>query len=69
MLKKKKRKNPAYVILRVPIVTQGKRIQLVSMRIKVQSLALLIVSGIQHCLRLDPELLWLWCRPAYVGPI
>ena len=39
----------------VPIVAQQKRIQLVSMRMWIQSLALLSGLGIQHCHEL-------WCR-------
>ena len=39
----------------VPVVLQGKRIQLVSMRMRVRSLALLGGLGIWHCHEL-------WCR-------
>ena len=60
------------VIKGVPVVVQGKRIQLGTMRMWVQSLALLSGLRIQRCLEggvgcrwgLDPALLWLWCRPA-----
>ena len=41
--------------IEVPTVVQGKWIQLVSMRMQVQSLALLSGSGILHCCEL-------WCR-------
>ena len=61
----------------VPIVAQQIRIQLVSMRMRVWSLASLSELGIQHCLNcgighrhgLDMALLWLWCRLAAVAPI
>ena len=41
--------------LRVPVISQQKQIQLVTMRMKVQSLALLSGLRIQHCCEL-------WCR-------
>ena len=56
----------------VPVVAQQKRAQLVSMRTRVQSLALLSGLRIHTALRRgagrrhssDPALLWLWCRLA-----
>ena len=53
-------------------MAQQKQIRLVSIRIRVWSLALLSGLRIQHCPELryrsrsgsDPELLWLWCRAA-----
>ena len=52
-------------------MVQQKQIQLVSIRMQVQSLASLIVVsyGVGHRLGLDPMLLWLWHRPAAVAPI
>ena len=58
-----------------------KRIQLVTMRFQVQSLASLSGLRIWHCPELwcrsdsaqilssDPKWLWLWCRPAAAVPI
>jgi len=54
----------------VPVVAQGKQIQLGIMRLRVRSLASLSGLKIQHCHELwrrsktQLELLWLWCRPA-----
>ena len=55
---------------------QRKRIQPVSMRLQVRSLASLnglsgggVSCGVGCRLDLDPELLWLWHRPAAVTPI
>ena len=59
---------------------QQKRVQLVSIRMRVQSLAWLIGSGIQRCPELwrrlqtwlrsnDPMLLWLWRRPEAIALI
>ena len=61
----------------VPIVAQQKPIQPVSLRMGVRSLASLsgwgscaaVSCGIGHRGGLDPELLWLWYRPAAVAPI
>ena len=64
----------------VPVVVQRKRIRLGTVRLQVQSLALLSGVRIRHCCELcvgcrcgsDPELLWLWCRPAataLIGPL
>ena len=55
----------------------GLRTQLVSMKIEVRCLASLSglriwhcrESGIGHRCGSDPELLWLWCRPAATAPI
>ena len=63
------------LILGVPIVAQWKRIQLVSMRMLVQAMALLSGLGIQHCHELcvghrhglDSSLLW--CKLAVAAPI
>ena len=66
------------VDLRVPTVSQRKRTPLVSMRMGVQSLALLSGSRIWRCRELwcrsdprgsDPALLWLWWRPAAAAPV
>ena len=61
----------------IPIVTQRKRIQLVSMRARVQPLALLSVlriwccceHGVGHRHSSDLVLLCLWHRPAAAAPI
>ena len=57
----------------VPVVAQWKRIQLVSTKVQVQSLASLSDLGIQCCHELWCSsvlvLLWLWHRPAAVAPI
>ena len=61
----------------IPFMVQWKKIRLVSMRIRVRSLALLSGSGIGHCpelwcrsqMLLDPALQWLWCRQAAVAPV
>ena len=67
--KKTKKKKPGGV----PIMAQQLQTQQVSMRTQVWSLALLSGLRIQHCCELcgvgqrcglDPELLWLWRRPA-----
>ena len=59
-------------------MAQRKQIQLETMRLWVQSLALLSRLRIWHCHELwyigrrlgsDLLLLWLWCRPAAVAPI
>ena len=58
-------------------MSQQKRIQLVSMRMQVQSLVSLSGLRIRHCHEcgigrrqgLDSELLWLWCRPVATAPI
>ena len=58
-------------------MVQQKRTRLVSMSMRVPSPALLVgrgsgvaVScGVGHRCGSDPELLWLWCRPAAVAPI
>ena len=61
--------------LGVPIVVKCKWIQLVSMRMQIQSLALLSEPGIQSCYKVgcrcssDPVSLWLWCRLAAVAAI
>ena len=53
----------------------GKKSAIVSMRIWVQSLALLIGLRIWHCCKLyhrcglDLAFLWLWCRSAIAAPI
>ena len=57
-------------------MVQQKRIQLVSMRMRVRSLALFSGLRIRHCHELwcrsqtglDPALLQLWCRPAAAAP-
>ena len=49
----------------------------ISMRLRVQSLALLsgegsgvaMSCGVSHRCGSDPKSLWLWCRPAAAGPI
>ena len=46
----------------VPVVTQWKRISIVSMRMWVRSLAALSGLRIRHCSEL-------WCRPAAAAPI
>ena len=56
-------------------MAQQKQIWLVSMRTKIQSLALLselssrlaMSRGVGHRRGLDPELLWLWCRPVAIA--
>ena len=63
----------------VPTLAQGKQIRLVTMRLCVQSLALLSGLRVQHCLAVScgvgrrwgshPALLWLWCRPTATAPI
>ena len=58
-------------------MVQQKWIQLVPMRLQIQSLASLSGSGIQHCCKLsighrcgsDPALLWWWYRLAAVDTI
>ena len=58
-------------------MVQWKQIGLVSMRMRVRSLASLSGSGIciavscgvDHRLGSDPALLWLWCRLATAAPI
>ena len=58
-------------------MAQQKQTQLISMRMQVRSLALLSASKIWCCHELwcrsqtgsDPELPWLWCRPATVDLI
>ena len=58
-------------------VAQWEKIQLESMRMWVQFLALLSGSGIRHCPELwgrlqmgsDPALLWPWCRLTAAAPI
>ena len=65
------------MVLGVPIMAQWKQIWLVSMRVKVQSLALLsglMISGVVSCgvghrCCLDLELMCLWCRPMATGLI
>ena len=53
----------------VPIVAQQYRIPLVSVRMRVQSLASLKMSyGVGHKCSSDPALLWLWCRQAAIAP-
>ena len=49
------------VVMGVPLVLQEKRSQLLSMRMQVQSLALLSGSGIHCCCEL-------WCRPVAISP-
>ena len=61
-------------MLGVPIVVQGKQIQLGTMRLWVQSLALFSKLRIKRCHELSRRgsnliLLWLWHRPAAVAPI
>ena len=61
----------------IPTVVQQLQTQLVSMRIRVQSLASFSGLRIQRCHELwvslgcgsNPELLWLWCRPAATAPL
>ena len=61
----------------VPILTQWKGIWLASMRLRVQSLASIsglrihaaLSCGVGCRCSLDPELLWLWRRPAATAPI
>ena len=61
----------------VPVVVQQKRIRLVSVKMRVWSLALLSGSGTQYCVSCgvgrrrgsELTLLWLWCRPADVALI
>ena len=61
----------------VPIAAQWKQIQLISMRMWVQSLVLLSKSGIWRCcelwctlkMQLSPVLLWLWYRLVATAPI
>ena len=58
-------------------MAQQKRIQLINMRVQVQSLASL--SGLGTCIAVscgigrrcssDPALLWLWCRLVATAPI
>ena len=59
-------------------MVQQKRIRLGTMRLRVQSLASLSglrtwvamsCGGVGRICGLDPELLWLWCRPAAVAHI
>ena len=59
-------------------MVQQKQIQLVSMRMRVRSLASLSGLGIRHCPELcgaggilgsNPVWLWLWRRPTAVDPI
>ena len=66
------------IVLEVPIVISGLRTQLVSMSMRVQSLASLRGLGIWCCYELwcrsqtllrSGALLWLWCRPAAVALI
>ena len=61
----------------VPIVAQWLTNLTSNHRLQVGSLASLtglridvaLSCGVGHRLSLDPELLWLWCRPAIVAPI
>ena len=65
------------IYLGVPVVAQQKRIQLVPMRMQVQSLASLSGWRIWCCHELwcssdmaqIPALLWLWCRLVAAAPI
>ena len=58
-----------------PLCHSKKQIWLVSMRMRVGSLALLSGSGLQCChgvgcrLASDPALLWLWCRLVAAAPV
>ena len=60
-----------------PLWLSGLRPDIVSLRMQVLSLDLLSGLRIWHCHSCsigpkwcsDPELLWLWCRPAAVAPI
>ena len=64
-------------ILRVPIMAQGKQIQLGPMRMWVPSLTLLsglripccLSCGVGHRCSSDLALLWLWYRPGATAPI
>ena len=64
-------------IFGVPAMAQQKQIRLGTMRLQVQSLALLSELRIWHYHEygvgrrcgLDPALLWLWCRPVATTPI
>ena len=66
-----------FCVREIPIVAQWKQIQLVSVRMQVWPLALLSGLGIQFChepwyrsqTQLGSQLLWLWHRPAGIGPI
>ena len=71
-------KNPCETRMRkeeFPLRLSGLRTQLVSMRIRVQSLASLSGLRIWHCYGVghgcgsDLKLLWLWHRPAAAAPI
>ena len=60
----------------VPVVAQRKQIRLGTMRLWVRSLTSLsqgfgvaVSCGVGRRCGLDPEWLWLWCRPAAVAPI
>ena len=61
----------------VPVVAQRKRIQLGTMKMRVQSLAsfrglrsgVSVSCGAGHRLGSDPAWLWLWCRPVATAPI
>ena len=57
------------MVFGVPMLRQWKRIRLGTMRLWVQSLALLMSCGVGRRHASDLELLWLWCRWALVALI